>query len=358
MRKIELIFLFLVCMSIALFLPNSLWAAVTGPCGTCHTMHNSQGGEGLGGSPSTHLTKGGCIGCHTGTNDGSNVTPFVYSETEPTYGTDTLAGGHFWWVATAGGGNDTKGHNVLGLSNQDINISAGEGAPGGWITCANSCHMTLAATQTSVPELGSGCEGCHLAVKHHKNDHPEGNYNNVVSEDGGWFRYCSGHMSGVGHGVEGIEDQDWQYSNSASDHNEYLGNVVDHTANGGFYNIGDTMTAYCCGCHGGFHQENSATGSLWIRHPSDAVIPAGGEYAAYTEYDPLAPVARPTLTDSAPSPTVTPGTDLVMCLSCHRAHGSPYADMLRWDYADGTFAGGGGAADGTGCFVCHTEKDD
>jgi hypothetical protein len=48
----------------------------------------------------------------------------------------------------------------------------------------------------------------------------------------------------------------------------------------------------------------------------------------------------------------------VMCLSCHRAHGSPYNDMLRWDY-DGMVAGNGsgGGNDGTGCFKCHSEKD-
>jgi len=54
------------------------------------------------------------------------------------------------------------------------------------------------------------------------------------------------------------------------------------------------------------------------------------------------------------SSVVTPGTDRVMCLSCHRAHGSPYLDMLRWDYntmiaADSTKSGG--------CFICHTNKN-
>jgi len=41
-----------------------------------------------------------------------------------------------------------------------------------------------------------------------------------------------------------------------------------------------------------------------------------------------------------------------MCLSCHVAHGSPYADMLRWDY--GTMVAGGGGSGG--CFTCHTQK--
>ena len=164
-------------------------------------------------------------------------------------------------------------------------------------------------------------------------------------------------MSGDGDGVEGIEDDDWQYTTSASDHNEYLGAVGDPTGSGGFI-VGNTMTGYCTGCHGLFHVEQDGD-AAWIRHPSDAVIPDSGEYQYYTVYDPLTPVARPSLDGwTAPSGTVTPGTDLVMCLSCHRAHGSPYPDMLRWDYDSQVAGGGGGGADNTGCFTCHTEKDD
>ncbi|MCD6199578.1 MAG: hypothetical protein J7K15_13595 [Deltaproteobacteria bacterium] len=354
MRQLKRVFLLLICMGIISFLPNLVRAAVNGPCVNCHIMHNSQnGGDVDAGGPYGHLTKGNCIGCHTGTNSGGGTStgtiPYVYSTTEPEYGTTTLAGGNFYWVADNGGNNDTKGHNVLGLSGQDQEILDSEGAPGVWANCAESCHMTLAAEQTVYPELGSGCEGCHLAVKHHKSGSTtEG----IADEEDGWFRFCSGHMSGGGHGVEGIEDDDWQYETASDNHNEYLGNAVNATTTAGFYNLGNTMTAYCCGCHGGFHVQDDS--GSWIRHPSDAIIPDSGEYAAYTTYSPEAPVARPSLTTV--SSTVTPGTDMVMCLSCHRAHGSPYDDMLRWDY-DGQVAGGGGD-DGTGCFTCHTTKDD
>ena len=352
-QKLGFVMMFFLCAGILTILPHSVWANVHGQsCGNCHSMHNSQdGGDVVTGGPLRHLLADSCIGCHTGDNAelaSGGTTPYVYN-TSVTYGTDTLAGGNFYWVATAGEGNDTKGHNVLGLSGQDQEITASEGAPGVWVTCANSCHMTLAAEQTAVPELGSGCEGCHLAVKHHKSGSTtEG----IADEEDGWFRFCSGHMSGGGHGVEGIEDDDWQYETASDNHNEYLGNAVNATTTAGFYNLGNTMTAYCCGCHGGFHVQDDS--GSWIRHPSDAIIPDSGEYAAYTTYSPEAPVARPSLTTV--SSTVTPGTDMVMCLSCHRAHGSPYDDMLRWDY-DGQVAGGGGD-DGTGCFTCHTTKDD
>ncbi|MGA1795635.1 MAG: cytochrome c3 family protein [bacterium] len=87
------------------------------------------------------------------------------------------------------------------------------------------------------------------------------------------------------------------------------------------------LTNDCLGCH------SASDGATW--------------------YDPLAPVARPDLTGwTGPSPLVNEGgteqKDMVMCLSCHRAHGSPYPDMLRWDY-DALVAG-------KGCYTCHTAK--
>ena len=88
-------------------------------------------------------------------------------------------------------------------------------------------------------------------------------------------------------------------------------------------------------------------------------IPDSGEYAnaggASHLYDPLTPVARPNVNNSS-SGIINVGIDMVTCLSCHRPHGSPYPDMLRWDYIQ-QIAGGGGD-NGKGCFFCHTTKDD
>jgi hypothetical protein len=355
-------------MGIAMFLAGPVCAKVTGVCGNCHTMHNSQnnvhmmintdidgtssGPEG-GGYPS--LTRGSCVGCHTGSNPGTQ--PFVYNTGAVTYGTDTLAGGNFKWVVTEG---DAKGHNVKGIPGLDgdatLSTAPGDAFGGG---CANSCHnslFTLDAGSIGGGVLNTGCQGCHLAPKHHA---PQQAVNTPALADNGFFRFLSSHQIATD-GVEGIEDADWQLTEDASDHNEYLGKADPaHTGSGGFANIGGhTMTAYCTGCHGNFHTQLNSN-SDWIRHPSDAVLPTTGEYTNYTSYKTIAPVARPTLAGWVPgdAPTVTPGTDLVMCLSCHRAHGSPYNDMLRWDYEAGTVAGGGGISDGTGCFVCHTEKD-
>ena len=359
----RLLFYIMGFIGIAMFMASPVCAAVTGSCAGCHTMHNSQGGSHMmfnttidGTSGGTHgggypsLTRGSCVGCHTGTNTSTGPRPFVYDTSPPTYGTDTLAGGNFYWATQAG----AKGHNVKGIPDMaaDVDLASAPGDVFG-SGCANSCHISLFTPQLSGNPLNTGCEGCHLATKHHA---PQQATGTPALEANGYFRFLSGHMGGAGRGVEGIEDADWQLETSLNNHNEYLGKVGTHTFAGGFGNLGEnTMTAYCTGCHGNFHTQVDGNAN-WIRHPSDAVLPTTGEYAQYTVYDPIAPVARPDLSSySGPDATVTPGTDMVMCLSCHRAHGSPYDDLLRWEY-DGMIAGGGGA-DGTGCFVCHTEKD-
>ena len=347
-------------LALLLVPPGQSLAKVTGQCANCHTMHNSQNGSDLSGEPKGTLLVNNCVGCHS---SGISSTTYslggcavpVVNYTGGSAPSEHLAGGNFYWVSDGGGDDDAKGHNVYGIAGQDSEITAAEGAPGGNNTgCSTTqCHSTLAVEQTGNGTFESGgCQGCHLRVAHHADDSAT-----VVGETGGYYRFLSGHMGG---GVEGIEDSDWHASKGASDHNEYLGNVGNNKASmGGIMTLGNTMTGYCCGCHGNFHIENEAAdgSGAWVRHPSDAIMPSSGEYASYTVYNPDVPVARPDLSGySRPSTTVTPGTDLVMCLSCHRPHGSPYSDMLRWDYSLMS-AGTTGAGAGNGCFVCHSNKD-
>lgn len=343
-------------------------AKVTGVCGDCHTMHNSQDGattatEG----PYTALLMDDCVGCHS-SNDSSptktigvSTVPVVYNLSEPNYNPGTLAGGNFWWVADSGGNNDAKGHNVLGISGVDSLVIA----PGGFSCGGNACHDSLAEKQNLFSQFGSGCQGCHLRPAHHADDSATVIGKESYSTDG-YYRFLSGHSIDPideGYGVCGIEDSDWQATHNAGDHNEYLGFSGDkeNWDIRSFSIRGHTMTAFCCGCHGNFHVEQSS--GEWIRHPSDAVIPNTGEYAdafgandtGTGEYDPNVPVARPNLTSfTGPKSTVAVGTDMVMCLSCHRPHGSPYDDLLRWDYGDMLANGGDNT---TGCFACHTKKD-
>jgi len=353
----------------AAFFASPAPARVSGPCANCHTMHNSQDGSAMaydasGASDATankQLLITDCVGCHSA-NDGATWknavgAPIVYNTVQPTYGADAgdgkkngLAGGNFYWVTQ----DDSFGHNVF---TQDATL---ERAPGRDVGCqgADSCHVNLWMPVTDDGVGGIylrdyGCMKCHMlrlnvGPYHHAVEGADPQY-----QPGVFYRFLQGHRNS--RGVYGIEDPDWEYTRSSSDHNEYLGVPGDKTSNLGASANGNTVSSFCIGCHNIMHvQDDTATGaSPWLRHPSDQTLPADGEFAGYTVYDPQVPVARPVLSEV--SAVVTPGTDMVMCLSCHRAHGSPYPDMLRFPY-DGMVAGGGGA-DGTGCFKCHTQKD-
>lgn len=194
-----------------------------------------------------------------------------------------------------------------------------------------------------------GCRGCHVFTYHH--------------EDNSVYRFLKGHGGSVVANVEprkdiatytdyvrGVEDDDWEQE-SVTDHNWYLGTTDDYNSNWNGLLTKQTVTAFCSGCHHDFHG-SSYMGSPgnWIRHPSDFAYPNTGEYAGYnpvSNYNATAPVGW---TD-----TTTPSGPVVMCLSCHVAHGSQYSDLLRWDYS-AIVAGGGSSS--AGCFVCHTTKDD
>lgn len=352
-----------VLLAVAMSAPCLAQVSKDMKCSVCHTMHNSQGGQAMayelsGGSfsptdtPFNTLLITDCVGCHTaldGTTWKDSITgaPIVYNTVEPT---TYLAGGNFYWVAQAGG--DARGHNVLGISSADETLT--EEAPGNVNHCGGSCHYSLANNN-----YNAGCCGCHMKPAHHADDSAAVIGADAPSTDG-YYRFLSGHMSGNNHGVCGIEDANWNYEADAASHNEYLGWSGDKEYAAGFYNLDHTMTAFCCGCHGNFHIEQDSSGS-WLRHPSDAGIPATGEYqyafgsvggGATGTYDPDVPVARVALTSVTSTVTIG-GTspDLVMCLSCHRPHGSPYYKLMRWDYKNWPGSGT------NGCGKCHTSKN-
>ncbi|OEU76637.1 MAG: hypothetical protein BA864_13065 [Desulfuromonadales bacterium C00003093] len=344
-------------------------AAVSGNCVNCHTIHNSQNGQPMtfnASGPMPTLLRANCVGCHTNSSTADTIVmlgdsrlPIVYNTIEPDYpptGTNSsaLAGGNFYWVAEQG---DEFGHNVFGISGTDSKLTK---APGGGFegSCAK-CHNTLASA-----EAGSGCEGCHLP-QHHKNDGQAG----PAGQEDGWYRFLGSAMArdlndiapGDQPGVMGLEDPNWEQDPSSTQHNVYKGTDVIYSE--AFYANHNSIGEFCQGCHYDFHRlMNTNCADLsgaWIRHPSDVILPddAALEYVGYTTYNPLAPVAKQTLSDT-PSDAVVAGEDVVTCISCHRPHGSPYPDMLRWDYLnDCTASVPDSNANPCGCFACHTTKD-
>lgn len=209
-------------------------------------------------------------------------------------------------------------------------------------------------------------------------------------------------------GLYGYGNETTRWTNvDGADHNEYYGvdtginascgacHVQGHIAGySSRANVASTlrvpnnsMSGFCSTCHGMFHSagdggdtytldtdtglaaaveadfaDNGVSGAF-LRHPSDYVIPARDEYALYTAYDTSAPVARPdiTFTDAGvgSNNTVSAGTDMVMCLSCHYAHGSDQDYILRFDYTTmtaGTSLDQATAQAKGGCLACHSLK--
>ncbi len=331
------------------------FAAVSGPCSNCHTMHNSYEGRpmaynGTFGSNATRaepyemLLRYSCIGCHSGlagSSTNSIGAPIVYHTTSPgqTGPGYTLAGGDFYWVVQ---GEDRKGHNVAGLVNQDSLFGY---TPPGWdpgATEGNQRGQIANGTSSWSQQLTCwGIYGCHGT-----NTYLKGHHLNITGQVNGTDVYSSYRFL---YGIKGYEDKDWQWTATSTDHNEYAGYEGFSKGN---VNYSQKYTiSYLCGeCHGIFYTKQHS-GSAWLRHPSDYLLPNSGEYANYNNragYSILAPVARPTTFNfSNSTDSVTPGSDaIVMCLSCHRAHGSEFNSILRWDYS----------VTPNGCKVCHTQK--
>jgi len=340
----------LVLLVLLLSAAQSVCAAVTGDCVNCHTMHNSQDGSAVvTGGPSENLTNFDCIGCHSSSGSatintvGTSRVPIVYNHTAPS---SPLAGGNFYWVVENG---DNYGHNVFGIVGQDQSLSVAPGAEPG-IEYQSDCSVCHAA-------LEKGCKSCHWPRHHAAGD------GGIADQSDGWYRFLGSAMDAAVNpddvdgapGVIGVENADWEQTPSSTAHNVYKGTATVYGDGESYYPKDNSIGSFCGGCHEKFHNSAVAGPSLaWIRHPSDVVLPNSGEYADYTTYNPLVPVAKQTL-DGSVSSTVTPDDDVVTCLSCHRAHGSPYPDMLRWDYQNDCVSGGDSAT--CGCLVCHTAKD-
>ncbi|WP_158508712.1 hypothetical protein [Thermosulfidibacter takaii] len=354
--------------------------AITGMCSNCHTMHNSQNGQPMNydgsSAPNPMLLRGDCAGCHAQGKSQrivDNVPQVLHSDAVD------LAGGNFAYITGLktggdGGYGDAYGHNVVTLPgiNQD-SVLGSIGAPGpfdGWhpeqifknkgLHCSGElgCHGVRAS---GVSEM-MGIKGAH-----HSNVGGSVNGSGI----GGSYRFLVN--------VKGYEVDDWQ--NTSSDHhNEYYGlsspvyelscsstschQGPEINCKSGYPVAPDgTISQFCGTCHPLFHSATgtasspSSPSSPWLRHPSDYALPNSGEYANYNNgtntYSVVAPVARTTV-PAVISSSVTPGSDAVMCLSCHYAHAGPYPDMLRWDYSK---CSAGTDNSDCGCFVCHTSKD-
>ncbi len=338
-----------ILLAVAASIPSQARISKDEKCSTCHTMHNSQAGQPMAQTlksdfsgwnndttPNPSLLMYSCVGCHT--NVGSDATiindvPIVFN---PSAGPDNpLAGGNFYYVTQ----NQANGHNVTVITSADTNFS-GKNIPGSTtsysgnqVTCAGQygCH----GNRSESDQLDA------MKKTHHKDD------------TGGITGASAALSYRFLNGILGTEDSDWEQDNTKNSHNQYKGGTNFTTTS--------TMSYFCAQCHGNFHSDSgTGTASPWLRHPTDIVLPSVGEYQFYNgglggtgaaDYSMIAPLARPNLTTITDPTKINPGTDIVMCLSCHRVHGSPNYKILRWNYKDWPGSGS------NGCGICHTSKN-
>jgi len=366
-KKMKVFSLGLGLIGFAIIMAPQSAKAIQGACVNCHTMHNMQGGALVdAGGPYNSLlnSPGDCVGCHTGTNGAATTTPFVLDTAGPPTAS-SLAGGNFYWVDQIGG--DNKGHNVVGISGQDAVITVNPLTPPGWNDGfnANGQVAVLGATWGSQLTCAGtyGCHGLHtiasdfpaLSGAHHANTAIDG------STPGKSFRFLQG--------ILGYEDPAWEFAPTAAVHNQYQGFLRTGDLNNAAGK--ESINYFCAECHGNFHSGAGNLGASavdtsivtpWIRHPTDIDMNArAGEYLAYGgavahAYVPLTPVAS--IVATAPLATVAgAGNAIVSCISCHRAHGSEFDDLLRWNYGNCSAGSNDVPPAECGCFECHTTKD-
>lgn len=135
------------------------------------------------------------------------------------------------------------------------------------------------------------------------------------------------------------------------------------------------MSGFCSQCHILWHEarapdygENNIAGEDWLRHPVDYVIRdsdvsgIGTDTIDWTHYDSTAAGYKLPAANTAADLTQefyyadTDSEDKVFCLSCHFAHGGPYYDGLRWNYISSVGTGnqiGNAIPPNVGCQICH-----
>jgi len=306
----------------AFILPSVAGAAMTGVCSTCHTMHNSQNGTAMApgttlATPNAHLLMADCAGCHANaeTNTASGKPTGAGFNAPQVDGTATSANqnaGGYFQNAT----NEGFQHNVFDIWGAAGTDSVFDAA--GLNTIPGDAAATY--TQTTCVTCHSGSGGHHAAA-------PTAVKGGTAAND--TYRLLgAGGVFVAGTGVVDFGVNDSTVSTYAQD-------------------VTNDMNKFCAACHQDFHGEiitdpDVGAGGSWIRHPVGVTLGAGMD----TAYNAQVIVGEvPVMGADADTQRI------VMCISCHRPHGSQYADLLRWSYG-ANVAGGGGAA--LGCETCHS----
>jgi len=279
-------------------------ATLTGVCSTCHTMHNSQDGTAmtydvdgatLTTTPRGYLLIGSCAYCH------------IEVSTDKT----TAVGG--WNVASS-----TAGFPSGYFSATDTNAHVTQETTEAGITAGDTYYATLTpGSDFSTGVQGSDdltCAGCHAA---------SGSHHAVSSTV---YRMIAG--------VTGLKAD-----LSASDMESTVNHNVVEAAG---------MNTFCASCHDVFHgTANTGSASPFVRHPTGNAVTndTTGVTVSYTNN----PFGFSSVGSLSTATAYTSTNAQVMCISCHRAHGSGNPDNLRFSYSTQN----AGTGTGTGCQGCH-----
>jgi predicted CXXCH cytochrome family protein len=326
----------LTCLAVMALAASAALAAVSGPCVNCHTMHNSQDGAKMvtttGDSAIAHLTLNNCVGCHT--NGGVGGAPVI----DGNYNVDSCAGGTFKDAGTAGQivASDAGVHNVdiaLSVLGEDDTFTTS--IPG------LTTGMNLGAGSTDPNDLTcAGANGCHGDSTVDDNDAGIAGFHHGGKDGYRYLQIADTHAPVLGKGAA-----DWEVAMSdgwvtGEEHNVYSSST---TAG---------INKLCANCHPDFHgTANTWDGNNWIRHPTDNAIPTTNGWSATVDYRDN-PFAFADVSALDTTGTYTTANAQVACISCHRAHGTPYDDILRWDYS----AQSAGSALTAGCLGCHNKQ--
>lgn len=285
----------------AVMLPTVAEAAVGGACANCHTMHASV--EGSTSTPNAYLLTGGCWSCHSGaTNDASGLDPVTpFAPQVDNTGATMLAGGYFGTTTTMQHG---VVDNALEVAASNLLIAPGSGG-----------------TFTFVQDGTTGdfnCTDCHGEAGHHA--------------AAGSYRMLNADADNSG-------TADGAVVTAGSSPLANFGVAAEYNANN--YDGGDTLNLFCAECHPNFHNTtNTGSASAFTRHPTNMDVITS--YAGAT-FDAVVPVGAAGTADN------------LLCISCHRPHGSGVTDLLRFAYDTANNVAGDGPAD-AGCEQCHGAK--
>ena len=201
---------------------------------------------------------------------------------------------------------DTSGLNPPYVLNATMELAGGSFTP--TLSDDATGHNVL-STDTilgftppgGIPMREFGCLSCHDA-------HDNGNYRSLKKEINGYFTL-----------VEVRGDPNYQEN---------------------FYISG--INQFCGACHEKFYgQGNLREGERWVRHPVGITI-SGANHADFDKWS--RNKNRVTLVENPTGNANDVRSAQVFCLSCHRAHASPFGAAMRWDYRQTT----------TGCLECHS----